>query len=168
MFSPALPPPITTVHIWTAISCLGPRQISVWEHNDTDPPTFNARDFVSRVGPHLEALRDRIKGGTGRDVMIAGDNTSWQRTKPVKDYHRRLGNIVFYWPPHSQDLNPLKPLLVILEQKVAARLPRSTDEVFRFLLEEFDNVARVDVCLLCKSVPGRLGKLIVKQGYPLE
>jgi hypothetical protein len=155
-------PPMLNVH--AAITRLGPVPLVQFE------PPLNSDKFVqvneSNVIPALIAKFE------GAQFRYAHDHASWFRSAKSQTYFGQetpeCVEVVTpaEFPPLSPDFNLSENAMAIALKRLAARRPkpRSLEETFQTLQEEWMSLDEVDCAALWSSMPERLRECRAKKG----
>lgn len=142
------------VFVWGAI-WVGGRHLSVV----TLDGCMNSEQYRKQC---LEPLCKKL-GGKGFVLMQDGARVHW--TQEVKDLlSKKKLPYLENWPPHSCDLNPIESLWAILQVRVCERGPWSSDELARYVVEEFHKVDQSIIDNLCLSFRPRCEKCVEANG----
>ena len=106
------------------------------------------------------------KLGLGSNFTFMHDNDPKHTSTLVKNWLKKNGIRILQWPSSSSDLNPIKNLWDVLEDRVKKHHPKNKEELALLLMEEWDKIELPVLVKLVGSVPSRLNEYIKMKGYP--
>jgi transposase len=86
----------------------------------------------------------------------------------VQDWLFNHGVRLIDFPPYSPDLNPIENLWADIEQRVAARAPKTIEELQDVITEEWQNTDGTLLQKLAHSMPKRCQAVIDAKGHHIH
>lgn len=100
----------------------------------------------------------------GNDWRLQQDNDPKHTSRVAKEFVAQNRIKVLDWPSNSPDLNPIENLWQITKNKVEKRMPKSIEELRRFLVEEWDAISEDTVNNLVMSMKSRCEMVLKENG----
>ena len=88
------------------------------------------------------------------DPVFMQDNAPCHKSKKVMQFLSQEGITVMKWPAQSPDLNPIENLWKVIGDNAMKKSPKTVDELWNALLEEWENVDQA----LCKKLINSCGR----------
>jgi|tagenome__1003787_1003787.scaffolds.fasta_scaffold20698186_1 transposase len=124
-----------------------------------------AKDYIQVLETHLIPFLETL---SEEPFIFQEDNAPIHTAKKTAKW--KLDNAIplLPWPPQSPDINPIEHLWDELERRVRGRnvLPKNEDELFDFLLEEWERIPMSKLENLVDSMPRRVQAVCNANGYP--
>jgi transposase len=124
---------------------------------------------------YLQILEENLRQSVtklrlGRRFIFQQDGDPKHTAKIVKGWLAKNKINVMDWPPQSPDLNPIEHLWFQLEDRLRRRRhqPKSVNELFEALSEEWQNIPAAITQNLVKSMPKRVAAVIAAKGGPTK
>ena len=92
------------------------------------------------------------------------DNDPKHTSCVAKNFIAENGIQVIDWPSNSPDLNPIENVWHIIKNNVEKRMPKDTDELKRFMVEEWDAISEETVNNLILSMKKRCELVLEENG----
>jgi hypothetical protein len=100
-----------------------------------------------------------------KDCVFQQDNDPKHTAKINKAYLSRYEVPTLPWPSQSPDLNPIKNLWSILDDRVKNRVPNTEEDLFQVLEEAWNNLPVDLLTSLADSMPRRVRAVIENGGF---
>ena len=124
-----------------------------------------AIDYIHVLETHLIPFLTSL----GEEAFIfQEDNAPIHTTKKTIQWKHDNSITCLPWPSQSPDLNPIEHLWDELEYRVHRRsiLPKNENELYNFLLEEWQKIPTSTLEKLVDSMPSRVQAVCNANGYP--
>lgn len=113
-------------------------------------------------------LRDHvipaIRNSVFENPIFMQDNAPCHKAKHVMEFLKEQNVDVFDWPPQSPDLNPIENLWSTIGNRVSARNPTNTEDLWLKLKEEWAKVSVEECRRLIQSCSRRMAAVIENKG----
>lgn len=124
-------------------------------HRRSDESRFNiTADWYKR-----NCLRPLIPYLKRHNKIFMQDGAGIHTAQTTLNYLKSKGVNVLDWPARSPDLNPIERLWAILAKRVAARYPRTIDDIAAAVIAEFNAVPQATIDRLVLSHDERRRKV---------
>src|SRR5690242_1790443 len=74
------------------------------------------------------------------ELALQQDNDPKHTSRVAKEFIAENSIHLIDWPSNSPDINPIENMWQIMKNNVEKRMPRNTDELMRFMIEEWDAI----------------------------
>jgi len=99
------------------------------------------------------------------DSIFMHDGAPCHRSASTQKYiDKRHICAISDWPPQSPDINIIESLWSILKDKLVRREPKTKEDLWKILLEEWERIDREVIKKLYDSIPSRLKAIIKCKG----
>jgi hypothetical protein len=149
------------VMVWGCITSEGLGRICRIEGN------MNAKLYVEILNDEFLGTLDDLDINK-KDVYFQQDNDPKHTSRLAQDWFRRKRVDKLDWPASSPDMNIIEHVWEYLDRRVRTRspLPRSKEEMWAALQEEWGKIEPEYIEKLYQSIPARVAALIeAKGGY---
>jgi transposase len=157
-----LPKPDSSIMVWEAIGWNYKSKLIIVEG------TLNAKRYwdVLKNNEVIGDMRTHFaENESGRTGWFQQDGAPAHRAKKPQNMLPKKGvNFIDGWPPHSPDLSPIENVWGIMKIRIAARGPRTVDELRQMLQEEWENLDFDVINGLMASISGRFHLCIGQEG----
>lgn len=155
-----------TVMIWGAIG-INYRKIVVFPKRKIDPDGVEKAYRMNSNEYKRRCLQTEVPIWKQRKRVLMHDGARAHTAKHIGRYlEEKKVPFLRSWPPRSPHLNPIENFWADLQKKVSNRSPRSTDELVKFIREEFTNTPQSYLNNLCRSFDRRLKESVTRGGKP--
>lgn len=126
----------------------------------------SAKTYVEVLQDHLIPFLAGLKNK--RKYIFQEDNAPIHTAKKSKGWKEENKIALLPWPAQSPDLNPIEHIWDALERGLRERKeqPKNEDELFDFLLEEWEKLPLDIMINLVESMPRRVLNVKDANGYP--
>ena len=126
-----LPKSRQKVMAWGGISRMGKTPLFCFT-NIMDGP-FYVKILQTQLLPAAQRMYPR-------SWRLQQDNDPKHTSRVAKEFLAENSIHVIDWPSNSPDLNPIENMWQIMKNNVEKRMPQNTDELMRFMIEEWDAI----------------------------
>ena len=125
----------------------------------------NARVYKQLVKDHiLPVLRNSSK----QPSIFMQDNAPCHKTMVVMNFLKAENVAVMDWHPQIPDLNPIEDVWKTLGERSKARNPKTTEQLWNALQEEWNKITRQDINKLISSCSRRCQSVIEAEGLRIK
>lgn len=151
------------LNVWACFSGRGLGYCHIFEEN-TD-----ARLLKHILNNHLlPSAKLLFKQEPPESWWLLQDNAPTHKSRMVQEWLFNHGVQLFDFPPYSPDLNPLENLWADIEKRVAARAPKTVEELQDVIAEEWQNTDGTLLQKLAHSMPKRCQAVIDAKGHHIH
>ncbi len=97
---------------------------------------MNAEFYVNILRSHLPEIEDLL----GDEWRFQQDNDPKHTSRLAKTFLQDNMSEVIDWPSNSLDLNLIENLWSIVKRNVEKKMPKNTDDLRRFMIQEWDDI----------------------------
>ena len=121
--------------------------------------------YIQLLQQYLLPYLDNLPLNTLAQTIYQDDNARPHRAIVVQNFCMHNGIQRPIWPAYSPDLNPIENVWAEMKKFVAARHPRTLQDLRRLILAAWERVITPDFCRrLYDGLPGRIRRVIGKRG----
>ena len=92
------------------------------------------------------------------------DNAPCHKAMDVMNFLKAENVTFMHWPPQSLDLNPIENVWKTLGERSKARNPKTTEQLWNALREEWNKITRPDINKLIFSCSRRCQSVLEAKG----
>jgi transposase len=137
-----------SVMVWGAIS-LGYKSPLIFIKGTLNASRYEA---MLRTNHILEDIKSKC---IGREMWFQQDGAPAHRAKSTIQFIKQTTRLVEDWPPNSPDLSVIENVWGILKNKVAARAPKTIEQLKSCLTDEWNALDQSTLDGLIRSIPER-------------
>ena len=105
-----------------------------------------------------------LRNSTKQSSIFIQDNAPYYKVMIVMNFIKAESITVVDWPPQSPDLNPIQNVWKTLEERSKARNPKTREQLWNALQEEWNKITRHDINKLISSCSRRCQSVIEAKG----
>ena len=134
----------------------GGRNVMVWGmiSGDGVGPLVRLQGKVN-AGIYKQLIKDHVlpvlRNSTKQPSIFMQDNALCHKIMVVMNFLKAENVTVMDWPPQSSDLNPIENVWKALGECSEARNPKTTEQLWNALQEEWNKITRQDINKLISS-----------------
>ena len=99
---------------------------------------MDAEFYVNILRRHLLEIEDLL----GDEWRFQQDNDPKHTSRLAKNFLWDNTPEVIDWPSNSPDLNPIENLWSIVKRNVEKKMPKNTDDLRRFMIQEWNDIPK--------------------------
>ena len=120
------------------------------------------------AGVYKQLVKDHVlpvlRNSTKQLFIFMQDNAPCHKAKVVMNFLKAENVTVMDWPPSSPDLNPIENVWKTLGVSSKARNPKTTEQLWNALQEEWNKITQQDIHKLISSCSRRCQSVIEATG----
>lgn len=121
----------------------------------------NAAVYKHLVKDHVLPV---LRNSTKQSSIFMQDNAPCHKAKVVMNFLEAENIAVLDWPAQSPDLNPIENVWKILGELSKARNPKTTEELWDALKEEWNKITKREIEKLIASCSRRCQSVVEAKG----
>jgi len=121
---------------------------------------MNAEFYVNILRMHLPEIENLL----GDEWRFQQDNDPKHTSRLAKNFLQNNTPEVIDWPSNSPDLNLIENLWSIVKRNVEKKMPKNTDDLRRFMIQEWDDIPESTLIGLVGSMKRRCELIIENNG----
>ena len=119
-------------------------------------------------GVYKQLVKDHVlpvlRNSTKQPSIFMQDNAPCHKAMVVMNFLKAENVTVMDWPPQSPDLNPIENVWKTLGERSKARNPKTTEQLWNVLLEEWNKITQQDINKLISSCSRRCQSVVEAKG----
>ena len=124
------------------------------------------------LGVYKQLVKDHVlsvlRNSTKQPSILILDNAPCHKAMVVMNVFNAENVTGMDWPPQSPDLNPIENVCKTLGEHSKARNPKTTEQLWNALQEEWNKITRQDINELISSCCRRCQSVIEAKGLHAE
>lgn len=121
---------------------------------------MDAKFYVDILRKHVPEI-EQLVGGEWR---FQQDNDPKHTSRLAKAFLEETMPEVLDWPSNSPDINPIENLWCIVKNNVEKRMPKDSDELRRYMIDEWRDIPKPVLINLVRSMKRRCELIIENDG----
>jgi transposase len=134
-------------------------------HAELYVDTLDARRYQTILGLNLVSSAHQF--WPSGQWWFQQDNWSVHTAGTSRDWFHNHGIDLIDWPAWSPDLNPIEELWNDLKRRVYERHPQTTEQLERFVTEEWAATDLNFIAHICRNMPRRLQLVVSNNGHKI-
>lgn len=148
-----------SVHVWGVISFDGVGPIRKVDGN------LNARNYQENIIWDIDDVCNVTRQNGRKRRLFQQDNAPAHAAKSTANFLAQKRVTTLFWPGNSPDLNPIEHVWSDMSRRLGARgRPANAEELWNWVMEEWDRTDIRYIHSLYHSMPNRLKEVLDNEG----